>query len=74
VFRISGEMHQWIYDRYSLSKLPQEAGFTDIKVCRANESAIPNFNSYLLDIEPDGKVRKPDSLFMEARKLTTKHR
>ena len=74
LFRISGEIHQWMYDRYSLTKLLQEAGFTDIKVCRANESAIPNFNSYLLDIEPDGKVRKPDSLFMEARKLTTKHR
>jgi len=74
LFRISGEIHQWMYDRYSLTKLLHETGFTDIKVCRADESAIPNFNSYLLDIEPDGKVRKPDSLFMEARKLTTKHR
>jgi len=68
MFRVSGEIHQWMYDRYSLTKLLQEAGFTDIKVCRADESAITNFNSYLLDIEPDGKVRKPDSLFMEAWK------
>jgi len=67
-FRLSGEVHQWMYDRYSLGKLLQEAGFDDIKVCKADESRIPDFNSYLLDIEPDGSVRKPDSLFMEAKK------
>ncbi len=67
-FRLSGEIHQWMYDRYSLGKLLQEAGFEDIKVCEADESQIPDFNSYLLDIEPDGSVRKPDSLFMEAKK------
>lgn len=67
-FHLSGEVHQWMYDRYSLGKLLQQAGFEDIKVCRADESRIPDFNSYLLDIEADGSVRKPDSLFMEARK------
>lgn len=67
-FRLSGEIHQWMYDRYSLGKMLQEAGFVDIKTCHANESNIADFNSYLLDIEPDGSVRKPDSLFMEARK------
>lgn len=67
-FRLSGEVHQWMYDRYSLGKLLHEAGFEDIKVCRADESSIPQFNTFLLDIEADGSVRKPDSLFMEARK------
>jgi predicted SAM-dependent methyltransferase len=67
-FRLSGEVHQWMYDRYSLGKLLDQAGFQNIKVCRANESRIPDFHSYLLDIEADGSVRKPDSLFMEARK------
>lgn len=71
-FRLSGEIHQWMYDRYSLGKLLQEAGFEDIKVCKADESQIPNFNRYLLDIEPDGSIRKPDSLFMEARKPGTR--
>ncbi|HSW65485.1 MAG TPA: methyltransferase domain-containing protein, partial [Dissulfurispiraceae bacterium] len=66
--RLSGEVHQWMYDRYSLSKLLQEVGFEDIRICRADESRIPDFNSYLLDIEADGSVRKPDSLFMEAKK------
>ena len=67
-FRLSGEIHQWMYDRYSLGKLLKDAGFEDIKLCRANESRIPNFNNYFLDIETDGSVRKPDSLFMEASK------
>jgi predicted SAM-dependent methyltransferase/tetratricopeptide (TPR) repeat protein len=67
-FRLSGEIHQWMYDRYSLGVLLNQVGFKDVKVCLANESHIPDFNSYLLDIEPDGAVRKPDSLFMEGMK------
>lgn len=67
-FRLSGEIHQWMYDRYSLKVLLQDAGFHNVRVCQADESDIPKFNSYLLDIEADGSVRKPDSLFMEARK------
>ncbi|MFA6596667.1 MAG: TDP-N-acetylfucosamine:lipid II N-acetylfucosaminyltransferase [Ignavibacteriaceae bacterium] len=67
-FRLSGEVHQWMYDRYSLSKLLKDAGFTNIKVTTAFESMIPNFNKYNLDIEPDNSIRKPDSLFMEAIK------
>ncbi len=70
-FRLSGEIHQWMYDRYSLGKLLEEAGFVEVRVCMANESKIPNFNNYLLDIEPDGSTRKPDSLFMEAIKPST---
>lgn len=67
LFRNSGEVHQWMYDRFSLTRLLSECGFVDIKVCLADESSIPEFNSYGLDII-DGKVRKPDSLFIEARK------
>ena len=67
-FRLASVVHQWVYDRYSLSKLLQEAGFKDIKACRADESRIPDFNSYLLDIEMDGSTRKPSSLFIEAFK------
>lgn len=67
-FRLSGEVHRWMYDRYSLSMLIQRAGFQDIRICRASESRIPGFNSYLLDVDRDGSVRKPDSLFMEALK------
>lgn len=68
-FRLSGEIHQWMYDRYSLKVLLTCAGFQNIRLCKANESAIPNFNSYMLDTDANGSVHKPDSLFMEAIKI-----
>lgn len=67
-FRQSGEVHQWMYDRYSLELLLKKVGFCDVKVCLASESRIPDFQSYSLDIMPDGRIRKADSLFMEASK------
>ena len=70
-FRLSGEIHQWMYDRYSLGVLLRQVGFKDVKVRLANESQIPKFNSYLLDIESDGAVRKPESLFMEGIKIAS---
>lgn len=67
-FRLGGEIHQWMYDRYSLSEILKEAGFEKIRVCTPHESEIANWNSYQLDVI-DGEVRKPDSLFMEAIKV-----
>jgi predicted SAM-dependent methyltransferase len=67
-FRLGGEIHQWMYDRYSLSELLSQVGFTEIKVCSAFESEIQNWETYQLDVI-NGEVRKPDSLFMEAIKL-----
>lgn len=67
-FRVSGEVHKWMYDRFSLQRLLSGAGFEDCRTVQAWESAIPDFASYALDVESDGQTRKPDSLFMEARK------
>jgi SAM-dependent methyltransferase len=67
LFRESGEIHRWMYDRFSLERLLTQAGFVDVKVCRADMSAIPDFNSYDLDTQCE-IVRKPDSLYMEAVK------
>lgn len=67
VFRDGGEVHQWMYDRYSLGRLLEQVGFTAVQVCSADESRIPGFVGYDLDTE-GGKVRKPDSLFIEALK------
>jgi len=64
-FRHSGEIHYWMYDRYSLSRLFQRVGFHEIKVCSANESLIPLFETFCLEVL-DGRVRKPDSLFVES--------
>jgi predicted SAM-dependent methyltransferase len=67
-FRASGEVHQWMYDRWSLRVLLERTGFHEIKVCAASESRIPDFARYGLDLNADGSVRKPDSLFMEGQK------
>lgn len=67
VFRNSGEIHRWMYDRFSLQRLLEKRGFLDVRVCRADESRILDFNSYNLDVI-EGKIRKPDSLFMEGIK------
>ena len=63
----SGQIHQWMYDQFSLRRVLEEAGFIEVKVCQADESRIEDFNRYNLDVL-DGKVRKPDSLFMEGIK------
>jgi predicted SAM-dependent methyltransferase len=67
-FRLSGECHMWLYDRYSLGELLRGAGFVDVCVCRADQSCVPDFNAYLLDVEMGGGTRKPDNFFMEGMK------
>ncbi len=67
-FREQGEIHHWMYDRVSLKRLLEEAGFQSVKVCGPTESGIPDFVSYHLDTNEKGETRKPDSLFMEAVK------
>jgi predicted SAM-dependent methyltransferase len=67
-FREGGEVHKWMYDRYSLAKLLREEGFAEVELCSPTTSRIAHFSEYRLDMDEDGMVRKPDSLFMEAIK------
>jgi predicted SAM-dependent methyltransferase len=67
-FRCSGENHQWMYDRYSLSGLLHEVGFQSVEMMKADKSNLPNWAEFCLDTEADGGVYKPDSLYMEARR------
>jgi predicted SAM-dependent methyltransferase len=67
-FRHSGEIHRWMYDRISLERLLRSAGFSYVYLCNAYESSIEGFINYQLDTDSFGKIRKPDSLFMEAVK------
>jgi predicted SAM-dependent methyltransferase len=64
-FRLGGEVHKWMYDRLSLRVLLEVCGFEEFKVCKADESRIPDFTGYGLDMLDDGSIRKPDSLFVE---------
>lgn len=63
-FRNGGEIHQWMYDKYSLGRLLQQVGFGNVEVRTATTSYIPNWIDYKLD-----DIRETASLFIEAVKL-----
>jgi len=67
-FRLAGEVHQWMYDRFSLARLMLAAGFREPALRSPVDSAIPDWAKFNLDTLPDGSVVKPDSFFMEATK------
>jgi predicted SAM-dependent methyltransferase len=64
-FRASGEVHRVMYDEVRLSRRLVAAGFHSPKRMTATESRLPGFAAFNLDAV-NGRVRKPDSLFMEA--------
>jgi len=64
-FRRSGEVHHWMYDRFSLALLLEECGFISPTVMKADQSLLPEFSRYGIETVPDGDIRKPDSLFIE---------
>jgi predicted SAM-dependent methyltransferase len=70
-FRLGGEVHQSMYDRFSLARLLIEAGFSQPTLRSATESAIPDWSRFHLDTRADGTLNKPDLFFMEAVKPDT---
>jgi predicted SAM-dependent methyltransferase len=62
-FRIGGEIHQWMYDRYSLSRLLENIGFTNVTLRTATSSFINDWSTFKLD-NPYEKA----SIFIEAIK------
>jgi predicted SAM-dependent methyltransferase len=67
LFRKNGEVHRWMYDRYSLRQLCCGIGFQNFVLHDALQSGIANFQCYGLDVF-NGQVRKPDSLFVECQR------
>jgi len=67
-FRTSGERHRWMYDRVSLVALLEEVGFRDVHPTDVTTSRIPGFAAACLDVDEQGRPRKPDSLFVEGVK------
>jgi hypothetical protein len=67
-FRLGGEIHQWMYDSYSLAQVLLEVGFQHPVLQSPTSSQISAWSSYNLDTEADGMVYKPNSLYMEAAK------
>lgn len=66
-FRLSGEIHQWMYDRYSLRRLLEKIGFIEAEKMDPFKSNISNWGKYELDVK-DTIIHGPVSLFMEAKK------
>ena len=64
-FRMAGEVHQWMYDRYSLARLMTSAGFAAPQLVSSGTSRIQGWDQFYLEAGPDGTVHKPDSLVME---------
>jgi predicted SAM-dependent methyltransferase len=67
-FRLGGEIHQWMYDAYSLGRLLKIIGFKNIVTRDAFTSYYENWESFNLDTEEDGSIYKPDSNYVEAIK------
>jgi SAM-dependent methyltransferase len=64
----TGELHRWMYDRYSLKPLLSGVGFKDIRAESPFTSRIEGWNQFNLDTNEDGSVYKPGSLYIEGAK------
>ncbi len=67
-FRDRGEIHKWMYDHYSLSRLLASVGFEQVVRRDPASSYLANWASWHLDTCEDGSTYKPDSLYVEAIK------
>ena len=67
--RKRGETHQWMYDQFNLKNLLLDASFQEIKVHSFLTSDIADWGRYGLDLNNQGEEYKPNSLYMEARKI-----
>jgi hypothetical protein len=64
--RSTGEVHRWMYDRLSLTRALAQAGFVRCAVKTFDQSDIPHWDKYSLDVSKYGPYpRKPDSLYVE---------
>jgi SAM-dependent methyltransferase len=64
----SGTRHRWMYDRFSLGRLLEKTGYAEVRPFAATTSQIGGWNSFGLDLEPDGTPYKPGSLYLEAKR------
>lgn len=68
LFRMSGETHRWLPDETSLGEMMQVAGFRDLQRHSAYTSSVLSWDSYGLDVSPEGLAYKPDLFFLEGRR------
>lgn len=68
--RKRGQTHQWGYDRVNLRQILEGHGFVEFEVLEPNQSQIPGWAETGLEMDPDGTVYKPESLWAECRRAT----
>lgn len=66
---LSGEVHQWAYDRYEMMRVLSEAGFSAIEAKNHGQSDIPRWAEFCLEVDEAGVIEKPDLMVIEARKI-----
>ncbi len=67
-FALAGEQHKWMYDRYSVIKLLERNGYHDVSLKEFNDSAIPQWKDFRLEINEDGSEYKPHCIYVEGYK------
>ena len=71
--RKMGEVHTWMYDRFSLKILLEYNGFADFSVKQFDDPEIPYWKNYNPDRSLVGHCeRKPESLHVECQKPNSK--
>lgn len=67
-FMESGEVHMWMYDKYSIMQLLARIGFSEIEIKQFNQSRIPGWSEYGIETNKDGTEYKPHCLYVEGIK------
>jgi SAM-dependent methyltransferase len=63
-----GELHRWMYDKYTLQALLEDVGFADVREHTYCSSGIDGWQQFNLDSNDDGDVYKPNSVYIEGVK------
>jgi SAM-dependent methyltransferase len=66
--RKRGELHRWMYDKYTLGELLGDCGFAEVGSTTAHESGIAGWSCFHLDTNEDNTVYMAGSLYMEGVK------
>lgn len=68
--RKTGELHKWMYDKFSLRRLLESHGFDNVTTTDFDKSSIQNWDLYQFDrskFDPL-KKKKPESIYIEGKK------
>ena len=68
--RKRGETHQWMYDRCNILEPLTRVGFVNIATRQFNQSEIPDWKEFGLEVDAAGGEYKPLSLYVECKAPT----